>query len=55
VPKVPRCYGSYGDQGWKEERERETERKRGGDFCWGLIFCVFFAKVDDAKTSKDFQ
>jgi hypothetical protein len=27
--------------GKKRERER---RERGGDFCWGLMFCVFFAK-----------
>jgi len=29
--------------GKKRERERER-RERGGDFCLGLMFCVFFAK-----------
>jgi hypothetical protein len=37
----------------RRERERETERERGGDFL--LMFCVFFAKDDVAKMSKDFN
>ncbi len=28
----------------KGGKKRERERERGGDFCWGLMFCVFFAK-----------